>query len=69
MRIDEKSVLINKIDFLFDKPFHVTTGLSHYTDELSAYKIRNKDIILPATITDKGYYHNYPTIAHELGHL
>ncbi|KAK0073691.1 hypothetical protein PV325_009360, partial [Microctonus aethiopoides] len=49
--------------------YAAVAGLAHYTKKLSAYKIRNKMIISPATITDKGYYHNYPTIAHELGHL
>ncbi|KAK0070899.1 hypothetical protein PV326_001946, partial [Microctonus aethiopoides] len=44
-------------------------GLAQFMDNLYEYKIKNKAIISPATITDKGYYHNYPTIAHELGHL
>ncbi|KAK0183530.1 hypothetical protein PV327_001567 [Microctonus hyperodae] len=44
-------------------------GLSLYIDELFKYKIKNEEIILSATITDYGYFHNYPTVAHELGHL
>ncbi|KAK0072109.1 hypothetical protein PV326_000445, partial [Microctonus aethiopoides] len=44
-------------------------GLAHYNKKLSAYKIRNKSIISPATVTDQGYYNHYPTVAHELGHL
>ncbi|KAK0072030.1 hypothetical protein PV326_000538, partial [Microctonus aethiopoides] len=49
--------------------YAAVAGLSHYNIKISAHKMNNKDIILPATITDKGYYYNYPTIAHELGHL
>ncbi|KAK0072371.1 hypothetical protein PV325_011455, partial [Microctonus aethiopoides] len=56
--------------FVYRSEYYATVGgLSYYDHEISAHKIRNEDIILPATITDKGYYHNYPTIAHELGHL
>ncbi|KAK0174504.1 hypothetical protein PV327_010266 [Microctonus hyperodae] len=44
-------------------------GLALFTEDISKHKIKNKDIILPATITDYKYFYNYPTIAHELGHL
>ncbi|KAK0174505.1 hypothetical protein PV327_010267 [Microctonus hyperodae] len=44
-------------------------GLALYNRKLAEYKKRNVDVILPATITDDGYFQNYPTIAHELGHL
>ncbi|KAK0174501.1 hypothetical protein PV327_010263 [Microctonus hyperodae] len=50
------------------KHYVVLDGLALFTEEIFKQKIRNKDMILAATLVDYGYFHNYPTIAHELGH-
>ncbi|KAK0169407.1 hypothetical protein PV327_011595, partial [Microctonus hyperodae] len=64
---DKKFSLGKKIDDSLISS-HAAIGLALFMNNLFKYKIENKEIILSTTVTDYGYFHNYPTIAHELGH-